>query len=121
MRLLADPPAGPSTSPGRATWSRCGPRRAVSCADPAHRAAVDLATLAGRSGRRHLRDRQPKDEGAMAQATSCVFADDHGLALISIADLIAWRRRNEKHVPRRRRAHFSTTARSAVGYTSAFE
>ena len=83
------------TRPGHG--SRCGPRRAVSCADPAHRGRRRPGDVGRpRSGRRHLRDRQPKDEGAMAQGDELrVFADDHGLALISIADLIAWRRRTK--------------------------
>src|SRR5690625_8014183 len=40
-----------------------------------------------------------KDEGAMAQTDDRrIFADAHGLALISIADMIEWRRKHDKHV-----------------------
>ena len=37
-----------------------------------------------------------------------VFADEHDLALISIADLIEWRRRHEKHVERIAEARIPT-------------
>ncbi len=49
-----------------------------------------------------------------------IFADEHDLALISIADLIAWRRRHEKHVVRVADARIPTRHGDfrAVGYTS---
>src|SRR6185312_11748254 len=65
-----------------------------------------------------------KDEGAMAQTDELrVFADDHGLALISIADLIEWRRRHEKHIERIAEARIPTPYGEfrAVGYTSIYE
>ena len=47
-----------------------------------------------------------------------VFADEHDLALISIADLIAWRRKHEKHVVRVAEARIPTRHGefTAVGY-----
>jgi 3,4-dihydroxy 2-butanone 4-phosphate synthase/GTP cyclohydrolase II len=65
-----------------------------------------------------------KDEGEMARTNELrVFADDHDLALISIADLIAWRRKHEKHVVRVADARIPTTHGDfrAVGYQSIYE
>ena len=47
-----------------------------------------------------------------------VFADEHDLALITIADLIAWRRKHEKHVERVAEARIPTAHGEfrAVGY-----
>lgn len=52
-----------------------------------------------------------------------VFADDHDLALISIADLIEWRRKHEKHIERVAEARIPTRHGEfrAVGYTSMYE
>ena len=52
-----------------------------------------------------------------------VFADEHGLALISIADLIEWRRKHEKHIERIAEARIPTRHGEfrAVGYTSIYE
>lgn len=52
-----------------------------------------------------------------------VFADEHNLALISIADLIAWRRKHEKHVLRIAEARIPTRHGefTAVGYTSIYD
>ena len=101
MRLLADPAtvADDFTRPGHVVPLRAKDGGVLR--RPGHtEAAVDLARLAGlQPGRRDLRDRGQNDDGTMcARPTSCrAFADEHGLALISIADLIACRRRNEKH------------------------
>jgi 3,4-dihydroxy 2-butanone 4-phosphate synthase/GTP cyclohydrolase II len=65
-----------------------------------------------------------KDEGAMAQTDELrVFADEHGLALISIADLIEWRRKHEKHIERVAEARIPTRHGEfrAVGYSSIYE
>lgn len=65
-----------------------------------------------------------KDEGHMAQTEELrVFADDHDLALISIADLIAWRRKHEKHVVRVAEARIPTRHGdfTAVGYRSIYD
>ena len=52
-----------------------------------------------------------------------VFADEHGLALISIADLIEWRRKHEKHIARIAEARIPTRHGEfrAVGYASIYE
>lgn len=93
---------------------------------PGHtEAAVDLATLAGLAPAGVICEIvSGKDEGQMAQGEELrVFADEHDLALISIADLIAWRRRNEKHVVRVADARIPTEHGTfrAVGYTSPFD
>jgi 3,4-dihydroxy 2-butanone 4-phosphate synthase/GTP cyclohydrolase II len=52
-----------------------------------------------------------------------VFADEHGLALISIADLIEWRRKHEKHVERVAEARIPTRHGEfrAVGYRNIYD
>ncbi|MFC0315391.1 bifunctional 3,4-dihydroxy-2-butanone-4-phosphate synthase/GTP cyclohydrolase II [Gordonia phosphorivorans] len=93
---------------------------------PGHtEAAVDLARLAGlRPAGVICEIVSQKDEGEMARTDELrVFADEHGLALISIADLIAWRRRNEKHVVRVAEARIPTAHGdfTAVGYSSPYD
>ena len=65
-----------------------------------------------------------KDEGAMAQTDELrVFAADHHMALISIADMIDYRRKHEKHIKRIAEARIPTRHGPfrAVGYTSIYE
>ncbi len=63
-------------------------------------AAVDLARLAGLSPAGALCE-MVNDDGTMMNAAQCrEFCDEHGLALIAIADLIRYRRRRESHVER---------------------
>lgn len=65
-----------------------------------------------------------KDEGHMARTDELrVFADEHDLALISIADLISWRRKHEKHVVRVAEARIPTRHGdfTAVGYQSIYD
>lgn len=63
-------------------------------------AAVDLARLAGLHPAGALCE-MVNDDGTMMNATQCrEFCDQHGLVLISIADLIRFRRRSETHVVR---------------------
>lgn len=63
-------------------------------------AAVDLARLAGMAPSGALCE-LVDDEGAMMRAPQCrAFADEHGLVMISIADLIRFRRRTESQVTR---------------------
>ena len=81
---------------------------------PGHtEAAVDLARMAGLQPAGAICEIvSQKDEGAMAQTDELrVFADEHGLALISIADLIEWRRKHEKHIERVAEARIPTRAR----------
>src|SRR5437899_6460757 len=103
IRLLADPGAT------AADFSRPGhvvPLRAKDggvLRRPGHtEAAVDLAVLAGLHPAGVLCEIvSEKDPAGMARVDELrVFADEHDLALISIADLIAYRRRFEKLVER---------------------
>ncbi len=68
---------------------------------PGHtEAAVDLARLAGLSPAGVLAE-VVNDDGTMARLPALrAFADEHGLALISIAQLIEYRRRSERMVRR---------------------
>ena len=68
---------------------------------PGHtEAAVDLASLAGLSPAGVLAE-VVNDDGTMARLPALrAFADEHGLTLISIAQLIEYRRRSERMVRR---------------------
>ena len=83
-----------TTSRGRATSSRCGTRRVACCGGPGHtEASVDLARLAGLTPAGVLCE-VVNEDGTMARMPDLErFAEEHGLLLISIADLIAYRRR----------------------------
>jgi 3,4-dihydroxy 2-butanone 4-phosphate synthase/GTP cyclohydrolase II len=61
-------------------------------------AAVDLARMAGLSPSGALCE-MVNDDGTMMRAPECrAFADEHGLIMISIADMIRYRRRTESQV-----------------------
>jgi 3,4-dihydroxy 2-butanone 4-phosphate synthase/GTP cyclohydrolase II len=63
-------------------------------------AAVDLARMAGLNPAGALCE-LVNDDGSMMHAPQCRdFADEHGLVLISIEDLIRFRRRNESQIER---------------------
>ncbi len=63
-------------------------------------AAVDLARLAGLTPAGVLVE-VVNDDGTMKRAPELrAFADEHGLAMISIEDLVRYRRRHERHVIR---------------------
>ncbi|TCP46246.1 3,4-dihydroxy 2-butanone 4-phosphate synthase/GTP cyclohydrolase II [Tamaricihabitans halophyticus] len=101
IRLLADTgsTAGDFTRPGHVVPLRA--REGGVLRRPGHtEAAVDLAVLAGLSPAGVLCEIvSQKDEGDMARRDELeVFAQEHDLRLISIADLIAYRRRFEKQV-----------------------
>jgi 3,4-dihydroxy 2-butanone 4-phosphate synthase / GTP cyclohydrolase II len=68
---------------------------------PGHtEASVDLAQLAGLSPAAAICE-IVHDDGSMMRAPALrEFADEHGLAMISIADLIRYRRRTERQVQR---------------------
>jgi 3,4-dihydroxy 2-butanone 4-phosphate synthase / GTP cyclohydrolase II len=58
-----------------------------------------------------------KDDGDMARGDELrVFASDHDLTLITIADLIAYRRRFEKHVVRVAQARIPTAHGDFIAY-----
>ena len=126
MRLLADPTsgAGDFTRPGHVV-----PLRALEggvLRRPGHtEAAVDLCRMADLAPAGVICEIvSQKDEGEMARTDELrVFADEHELALISIADLIAWRRRHEKQVQRVAEARIPTAHGEfrAVGFQSLFD
>ncbi|MEO9222110.1 MAG: 3,4-dihydroxy-2-butanone-4-phosphate synthase, partial [Mycobacteriaceae bacterium] len=125
-RLLADPAAGAHS------FSRPGhvvPLRALEggvLRRPGHtEAAVDLARLAGLEPAgvicEVVSQREPGEMARTAELRD--FADEHGLAMISIADLIAWRRRNERQVERIAEARIPTVYGdfTAVGFQSVYD
>ncbi|WP_034270798.1 bifunctional 3,4-dihydroxy-2-butanone-4-phosphate synthase/GTP cyclohydrolase II [Haloechinothrix halophila] len=90
---------------------------------PGHtEASVDLARMAGLRPAGVLCEIvSQKDEGDMARYDELkVFADEHELALITIADLIAYRRRTEKQVERVAEARIPLRYGTfrAIGYDS---
>jgi 3,4-dihydroxy 2-butanone 4-phosphate synthase/GTP cyclohydrolase II len=109
IRALADPAAQAHdfARPGHIL-----PLRAVEggvLRRPGHtEAAVDLSRLAGLHPGGVLCE-LVNDDGSMARLPQLeVFAARHGLPLISIADLVAWRKRTEKLVHRRSEARLPT-------------
>lgn len=101
IRTLGAPSTRPQdlTRPGHVS-----PLRAVAggvLQRPGHtEAAVDLASMAGLHPAGALCE-MVNDDGTMMDAEQCRrFADEHGLLLISIADLIRYRLRFERHVQR---------------------
>ena len=113
------------TSPARAhrAAARQGRRRA---APPGHtEAAVDLAVLAGlRPSGTLCEIVSEKDPHGMARGEELrVFADEHDLCMISIADLIAYRKRFDKLVERVAEATVPLAAGTftAVGYRSSYD
>jgi len=86
-------------------------------------AGVDLARMAGLAPAGVLCE-VVNDDGSMARLPELRrIADDHGLLLISIADLIAYRRRHERLVHRVAEAVIPTPFGpfTAVGYESAYD
>jgi len=64
-------------------------------------AVVDIARACGSENPSGVICEIMKDDGEMARLTDLIgFAKEHGLKIASIADLIAWRRRNESLVQR---------------------
>ena len=94
---------GRPTSTARATSSRCATAAAACSSAPATpRPTVDLCRLAGQVPARHaLRDRHRRQvrDGA-ARPSSRSSPQRHGLPIVSIADLIRYRRQHEKLVRR---------------------
>jgi 3,4-dihydroxy 2-butanone 4-phosphate synthase/GTP cyclohydrolase II len=83
-------------------------------------AAVDLARMAGLSPAGALCE-LVNDDGTMMRAPQCrAFADTHGLVMISIADLIRFRRRTESLVKRVAQTRLPTEFGdfTAYGYSS---
>ncbi|MFI7193931.1 bifunctional 3,4-dihydroxy-2-butanone-4-phosphate synthase/GTP cyclohydrolase II [Nocardia nova] len=126
MRLLADPAsrADEFTRPGHVVPLRA--KEGGVLRRPGHtEAAVDLARMAGLSPAGVICEIvSQKNEGDMARTEELrIFADEHELALISIADMIAWRRKHEKQVERIAEARIPTKYGEfkAVGYKSIYD
>ncbi|MDQ1732865.1 MAG: 3,4-dihydroxy 2-butanone 4-phosphate synthase / cyclohydrolase [Pseudonocardiales bacterium] len=126
IRLLADPR---TTSADLSRPGHIVPLRAKDggvLRRPGHtEAAVDLAVLAGLSPAGVLCEIvSEKDPSGMARGEELrVFADEHGLSMISIADLIAYRRRFDKLVERvaEARVPLRYGEFTAVGYSSSYD
>ena len=123
IKLLADPRTQPGdlVRPGHVLPLRA--RKGGVLRRPGHtEAAVDLTRMAGLSPAGALCEIvSQKNDGEMARADELeVFAADHDLTLITIADLIAYRRRFEKHVVRVAKAQIPTKygVFTAYGYDS---
>ncbi len=123
ISLLADPASKASDfrRPGHVVPLRA--KQGGVLRRPGHtEASVDLARLAGLSPSGVLCEIvSQKDEGDMARRDELeVFAADHDLKMITIADLIAYRRRTEKQVERVAEARIPLSAGTfrAVGYDS---
>ena len=99
IRVLADSATEPFelTRPGHVMPLRAVPGGVLR--RPGHtEAAVDLSNLAGLTPAGALCE-LVNDDGTMMRAPECrKFADEHGLVMISIADLIKYRRQHESQV-----------------------
>ena len=119
IRLLADPEAGPAdlVRPGHVLPLRA--REGGVLRRPGHtEAAIDLTRLAGLTPAGALCEIvSVKDDADMARGDElAVFAADHDLTLITITDLIAYRRRFEKHVVRVAQARIPTVHGEFIAY-----
>ncbi|HEY1573511.1 MAG TPA: bifunctional 3,4-dihydroxy-2-butanone-4-phosphate synthase/GTP cyclohydrolase II [Pseudonocardiaceae bacterium] len=123
MRKLADPESTPAefSRPGHVVPLRAKEGGVLRRAGHTE-AAVDLARLAGLRPAGVLCELvSQKNESDMARREELeVFAADHDLTMISIADLIAYRRRTEKQVVRVAEARVPTAHGTfrAIGYDS---
>ncbi len=123
IRLLADAASSPVdlTRPGHVVPLRA--REGGVLRRTGHtEAAVDLARLAGLRPAGVICELvSQRDVGDMARLDECrAFAAEHGLAIVSIADLVAYRRRTERQVERVATARLPTAHGEfeAVGYDS---
>jgi 3,4-dihydroxy 2-butanone 4-phosphate synthase/GTP cyclohydrolase II len=124
IRLLADPRTSPAdlSRPGHVVPLRAkagGVLRRQGHTE----AAVDLAGLAGLRPAGVLCE-LVNDDGTMMRLPDLrTFAAEHGLALVTIEDLTAYRRRHEKQVERVAEARIPTRhgVFRAVGYRATFD
>jgi 3,4-dihydroxy 2-butanone 4-phosphate synthase/GTP cyclohydrolase II len=119
IRLLADPTTQPAdlVRPGHVLPLRA--REGGVLRRPGHtEASVDLTRMAGLHPAGALCEIvSQKDDGEMARGDELrVFADDHELTLVTIADLIAYRRRFERHIQRVAQARIPTEHGEFVAY-----
>ncbi|MCU0282344.1 MAG: bifunctional 3,4-dihydroxy-2-butanone-4-phosphate synthase/GTP cyclohydrolase II [Candidatus Nanopelagicales bacterium] len=124
IKVLADSATEPHdlTRPGHVMPLRAVPGGVLR--RPGHtEAAVDLATLAGMSPVGALCELMNED-GTMMRAPQCrAFADAHGLVMVSIADLIRYRRGHERQVQRVATTTLPTEFGefTAIGYRSTLD
>ncbi len=124
LRALADPAtgAGDLARPGHIFPLRYAEGGVLKRAGHTE-AAVDLARLAGHAPVGVLSE-VVNEDGTMARLSDLdAFAERHGLLLISIADLIAYRRRHERLVRRVAEAPIPTPFGifTAIGYESTYD
>ena len=96
IRTLADPATGPQdlTRPGHVFPLRA--REGGVLVRPGHtEAGVDLARLAGLRPAAAIGELVHDDGSMQRRPALTAFAEEHGLALLSIADLVAWRAADE--------------------------
>ncbi|HYN92243.1 MAG TPA: bifunctional 3,4-dihydroxy-2-butanone-4-phosphate synthase/GTP cyclohydrolase II [Pilimelia sp.] len=122
IRLLADPATGPGdlSRPGHVVPLRALPGGVLRRAGHTE-AAVDLAVLAGLRPAGALCERLNEDGTMMRVPELAAFAAEHGLVMITIADLIAHRRRTDRQVERVVQTRIPTPhgVFQAVGYRAA--
>jgi 3,4-dihydroxy 2-butanone 4-phosphate synthase/GTP cyclohydrolase II len=119
IRVLADSATEPNeiTRPGHVFPLRAAEGGVLR--RPGHtEAAVDLARLAGLTPAGAICEIVHDDGSVMRAPDLRAFADDHGLAMISIADLIAYIRQTERQVQRVAETKLPTTFGdfTALGY-----
>ncbi|GIJ75182.1 bifunctional 3,4-dihydroxy-2-butanone-4-phosphate synthase/GTP cyclohydrolase II [Virgisporangium ochraceum] len=124
IRLLADPSTRPTdlSRPGHVVPLRA--KRGGVLRRPGHtEATIDLCELAGLRPAGVLCE-LVNDDGTMMRLPDLEkFAAEHGIALVSIADLISYRRRSEKQVERVVETRIPTPHGlfKAVGYRTAHD
>jgi 3,4-dihydroxy 2-butanone 4-phosphate synthase / GTP cyclohydrolase II len=121
IRVLADSATEPYelTRPGH-VFPLCAVEGGVLRRAGHTEAAVDLASLAGLTPAGVISE-IVADDGSMARLPQLLeFAKQHGLAIVSIADLVAYRRRHEATVERMAEARLPTAHGEwrAIGYRS---
>ncbi|MGO1972753.1 MAG: bifunctional 3,4-dihydroxy-2-butanone-4-phosphate synthase/GTP cyclohydrolase II [Propionibacteriaceae bacterium] len=119
VRALSDPGSGPDdlVQPGHILPLRAMPGGVLH--RPGHtEATVDLLRLADVAPVGVIAELVRDDGAVMRTRELRAFADQHGLRMISIADLITWRRRRESQVRRVSRARLPTAHGefTALGY-----
>ena len=109
VHAILDESTGRRTSPGPVTSSRCAIERGGVLTRAGHtEASVDLARMARLRPAGVLAE-IVNDDGSMARLPELeAFAAEHGLQIISIADLVRYRRHREKLVKRISEARIPT-------------
>src|ERR671936_1258246 len=121
IQVAIDPSKGPAdlVQPGHVFPLRARPGGVLQRAGQTE-AAVDLARLAGLNAAGVVCEVM-KDDGTMARVPDLIrYCERHGLKMITVADLIAYRRRTEKLIERVVSTNLPTAFGefNAVGYRS---